>query len=353
MKQRTLGERVMFNISRFVSFYLVVGLVTTSSVLLFCADMELQEELVRQNGPQTFLWTLGMAVIACGLDALRRHIAVERPLKRIVDALERMGRGELDRRLDVRDFSEIGFREICCGIDRLARELESVETLKADFISNVSHELKTPLAVMKNYAVLLQDETLPPEQRREYAEAIEGTAARMAALVSNILKLNKLENQQIFPQVRCFDLGEQLAECLLQFETAWEERELECSLAEDIQVEADPELLSLVWSNLISNAVKFTDRGGKITVELTADGDWAVVRVTDTGCGMTPETGRHIFEKFYQGDTAHATAGNGLGLALVKRVVDITGGVITVSSTLGRGSTFTVRLKRGSHGADQ
>ena len=98
-----------------------------------------------------------------------------------------------------------------------------------------------PRAVMKNYAALLQDETLPPEQRREYAEAIEGTAIRMAALVSNILKLNKLENQQIFPQVRCFDLGEQLAECLLQFETAWEERELECSLAEDIQVEADPE----------------------------------------------------------------------------------------------------------------
>ena len=241
MKHRTFGERVLFNISRFVSFYLVVALVTSSTVLLFCEGMELQEELVRQNGPMTFLWTLGMAVIACGLDALRRHIAVERPLKRIVDALERMGRGELDRRLDVRDFSEIGFREICCGIDRLARELESVETLKTDFISNVSHELKTPLAVMKNYAVLLQDETLPPEQRREYAEAIEGTAARMAALVSNILKLNKLENQQIFPQVRCFDLGEQLAECLLQFETAWEERELECSLAEDIQVEADPE----------------------------------------------------------------------------------------------------------------
>ena len=148
--------------------------------------------------------------------------------------------------------------------------------------------------------------------------------------------------------------SEQLAGCLLQFEPAWEEKslELECELAEDIRVEADPELLSLVWNNLLSNAVKFTPQGGKLSVKLTAEEDWALVTIADTGCGMSAETGRHIFEKFYQGDTAHATRGNGLGLALVKRVVDITGGVITVSSTLGKGSTFTVRLERGSHGTD-
>ena len=354
MKGRTAAERVLFHISRFCSFYLVIALVTSVTIVLFCAGMELDEALVRRNAPQTLLCTLILAGAGCAVDALRRHLTLERPVDRIVGALERIGRGELDHRLDIRDFSEVGFREICEGLNRLARELGSVETLRTDFISNVSHELKTPLSVIRNYAVLLRDETLPPEQRRQYTQAIADTAGQMAELVSNILRLNKLENQQIFPQTCSFDLGEQLAGCLLQFESAWEEKslELECELAEDIRVEADPELLSLLWNNLLSNAVKFTPNGGKLSVKLTAEEDWALVTIADTGCGMSAETGRHIFEKFYQGDTAHATRGNGLGLALVKRVVDITGGVITVSSTLGKGSTFTVRLERGSHGTD-
>ncbi len=356
MKHRTPTERVLFNLSRFLSFYLVVALVTSTTIVFFCEDMVLDETLIRQNAPQTFLWTLAMAAIGCGIDALRRDITVKRPLNRIIDALDQIGRGNFDHRLNIhhRDFSEIGFREICEGINRLAGELSSVETLKTDFISNVSHELKTPLAVIRNYAVLLRDGKSPPAQQQQYAQAIADTASRMAELVSNILKLNKLENQQIFPQVQRYDLGEQLAECLLNFENSWEEKglELDCTLAEEVLVETDPELLRLVWNNLFSNAVKFTPPGGKISLELTVDGSWAVVRVADTGCGMSPETGRHIFEKFYQGDTAHTTKGNGLGLALVKRVVDITGGVITVSSTLGKGSTFTVRLGRVNHGTD-
>lgn len=345
---------LVFNISRFLSFYLVVALVTSTTVTLFLNGVELDEELIRHNAPETFLWTILMALIACGIDALRRHITVDRPLSQIIAALERIGKGDFEHRLDVthRDFSQIGFREICDGINRLAGELEGVETMKTDFIANVSHELKTPLAAVRNYATLLREPDLPEGQRQEYVGAIKDITTHLAEMVSNILKLNKLENQQIFPEAKLFDLGEQIAGCLLNFETAWEEKELEleCGIAEDVTVEADPELLELVWNNLFSNAVKFTPRGGRIGVTLTAEGSWAVVSVTDTGCGMTPETGRHIFEKFYQGDTAHATRGNGLGLALVKRVVDITGGAITVSSRLGQGSTFTVRLGRIANG---
>ena len=182
----------------------------------------------------------------------------------------------------------------------------------------------------------------------EYAHTVTNAAGRLASLITNILKLNKLENQQIYPKKERFDLGEQLCECLMGFENAWEAKnlEIETELEDGVTVESDPELLSLVWSNLFSNAVKFTEDGGTVGLKLYEDSAHAVVEVSDTGCGIRPEVGAHIFEKFYQGDTSHATQGNGLGLALVKRVVDIVGGEIGVSSEPGRGSTFTVKLRR-------
>jgi signal transduction histidine kinase len=181
----------------------------------------------------------------------------------------------------------------------------------------------------------------------KYAKAITDNSRSLANLITNILKLNKLENQQIFPEVKPYNLSEQLCECLLGFENVWERKKLEIDtdIEEDVTVTADSELLSLVWNNLFSNAVKFTDSGGSIFVGLKSENGFAVVTVTDTGCGMSAETGRHIFEKFYQGDTSHAVKGNGLGLALVKRVADITGGEISVQSEVGKGSTFTVKLR--------
>ncbi|MDO5153364.1 MAG: HAMP domain-containing sensor histidine kinase [Eubacteriales bacterium] len=348
--KKTVWERVLFNISRFVAFFLVICLVTTVTILLFLKGITLDESAVRRNAPITFLCILLMTLIGCGLDAFRRNRTVDRPLKHILDTLEQLSKGDFSVRLDSGhgDFSKTGFDAISREINILAGELSGVETLRNDFIASVSHELKTPLAAIQNYAALLRVPGLPEEDREEYTQAILQTTRRLADMVSNILKLNKLENQQIFPEVRTFDLGEQLCACMLEYESLWEEKglELECEIADGVQVRADPELLRLVWSNLFSNAVKFTPPGGRISLKLTTDGGWTVVSVSDTGCGMSKETGAHIFEKFYQGDTAHAAQGNGLGLALVKRVVDITGGVISVSSTPGKGATFTVRLRK-------
>ena len=234
----------------------------------------------------------------------------------------------------------------------MAEELSGVETLRTDFVANVSHEMKTPLAVMQNYGRLLQSPDLPEEKRIEYAKAVVDASRRLADMMTNILKLNRLENQQIYPKIETYDLGEQLCESLLGFESVWEEREIEIEtdIAEDLRVSADAELLSLVWNNLLSNAFKFTDRGGKVSLSLTADDDYVVVRVSDSGCGISPEIGAHIFEKFYQGDTSHATQGNGLGLALVRRVVDIMQGEIGVESAVGVGSTFTVKIRRAENG---
>ncbi|MBQ4095806.1 MAG: HAMP domain-containing histidine kinase, partial [Oscillospiraceae bacterium] len=167
--------------------------------------------------------------------------------------------------------------------------------------------------------------------------------------ITNILKLNKLENQQIFPTAKPYNLSEQLCECLLQFENVWEDKsiDIETDIAEDISINADSELMSLVWNNLLSNAFKFTEKGGRVSVSLSADDEKAIVRVSDTGCGISKEVGKHIFEKFYQGDTSHSVQGNGLGLALVKRVIDISGSDISVRSEVGEGTAFTVTLKRG------
>ena len=174
----------------------------------------------------------------------------------------------------------------------------------------------------------------------------------MADMVSNILKLNKLENQSLYPDAKTYDLGEQLCTCLLGFEEIWERKglDIQTDIQEDVRVTADPELLSLVWNNLFSNAVKFTEAGGMVSLTLEVQEEMAVVTVSDTGCGIPSEVGRHIFEKFYQGDTSHATQGNGLGLALVKRVIDIMDGEILVNSEAGKGSAFTVRLRREMDG---
>ena len=273
---------------------------------------------------------------------------VDRPVRRITAATEKIMLGDFSVRVaPMHGAGMEGFNQIGTAINKMAAELSGTETLRTDFIANVSHELKTPLSVMGNYATMLQRPGITREETSEYAKAISEAARRLAQLITNILKLNKLENQQIFPQPKEFDLGEQLCECLLGFEDAWEAKELEIEtdIQDDVRIQSDPELLSLVWNNLFSNAVKFTPRGGRITVTLKAREGHVAVSVRDTGCGMTPAVGRHIFEKFYQGDTSHATQGNGLGLALVKRVVDILDGEIGVESLAGQGSTFTVRFR--------
>lgn len=293
---------------------------------------------------------LVLAILFTVADALYRRVSVTRPIQQIKEGLDQVEAGDFSARINYIKGPDSGneFDEIITYINHMIEELSGVETLRTDFVANVSHEMKTPMAVMQNYGTLLQAPEVSDEQRIEYGKAITEQTRRLSALVTNILKLNKLENQQIYPNVERYDLGEQLCECMLEFESVWEKKEIEIEtdITDGVYVDADKELLSLVWNNLLSNALKFTEPGGVVTLNLYADEDYAYIQVKDTGCGMTPETGQNIFKKFYQGDTSHATKGNGLGLALVKRVIDICKGEISVSSRLGEGSMFTVRLYR-------
>ena len=356
MKRGNPIKSILKWINHYFIFFLLVAFVITCCTMLFVSTLSdtlgitLTDTNISAAAKLTFWNVALLSLIFTVIDALRRKLTVERPVKRITDAAEKIIQGDFSVR--VKPQSKFGtdetFNQVIDCFNKMAEELSSVETLRTDFIANVSHEMKTPLAVMQNYGTLLQAPDLTDEKRIEYAKGVTDGSRRMADMMTNILKLNRLENQQIYPKAEEFDLGEQLCECLLQYENVWEkaEIEIETDIAENIKVKADAELLSHVWNNLFSNAFKFTPSGGTVTVTLTATEHHAIVKVRDTGCGMTSEVGAHIFEKFYQGDTSHSAQGNGLGLALVKRVVDIMQGEIGVESVVGKGSTFTVKIRR-------
>lgn len=342
----------LYGFLRFLMVFLFIAFVLTASFILFFQGIDMKEEDIRSSAVLTFGNAVFIALIVHFAGTIGRRITVERPVRRISDGLERITNGEFDNKIEpfTDPFGTNRYNTIIEHINKMTDELKGVETLRTDFVSNVSHEMKTPLSVIRNYAALLESDSLSDDERREYAKSIGDASKRLAALITNILKLNKLENQQIFPEVKEFDLGEQVCECMLEFENEWEKKniDVETDIEDGIIVCADPELLTLVWNNLLSNAIKFTDEGGRVMLKISQKDDRVSVSVTDTGCGIDSETGRHIFDKFYQGDTSHAARGNGLGLALVKRIIDITNGEISVSSQLGVGSTFTVTLNKNT-----
>ena len=357
--KKTSFHRILQEFSSFLLFFLSVGFVVSCCMMLFLRVLSIEMGLVYTNdniaeaAKITFLNVVIITVLFKTVDFIRRRIMVDRPVRMITDTAEKIMKGDFSARVDRMHGSGMeGFNQIGESINAMAKELSSVETLRTDFIANVSHEMKTPLAVMQNYGTLLQAPDLSEEKRLEYAKVITDASRRLADMMTNILKLNRLENQQIYPNYTTFDLGEQLCESLLQYESTWERKniDIETDIAENVLVSADAELLSLVWNNLFSNAFKFTENGGKVSLTLTADETHATVKISDTGCGMSAEVGVHIFEKFYQGDTSHRVQGNGLGLPLVKRVVDIMQGEIGVESAIGVGTTFTVRIRRTEDG---
>ncbi len=294
----------------------------------------------------TYLMILAVLVMLM-MVLVRRHY-IMRPVRRLSDAARRVAQGDFNVRIPPRrcDGKKDEFEVLYEDFNVMAEELASTELLKSDFISNVSHELKTPLSVIQNYATILQGNELTQEERQLYTERIAQASERLTVLVTNILQLSRLENQKIVPHPRRYNLSEQLSRCAVGFEQIWEEKgiELDADFDQSIMIESDEELLDIVWNNLISNALKFTSRGGSVYLSAKREGGDVLVRVTDTGCGISPQDINRIFEKFYQAESSRAVQGNGLGLAMVRQIVGLVGGTITVDSTPGSGSVFTVRL---------
>lgn len=271
-------------------------------------------------------------------------------LQKISEATRKVAKGdfsveiELDESLKDNSYINIMFRDF----NLMVAELNSIESLKDDFISNVSHEIKTPLSVINNYTTALKDKDLPEKLRAEYIETVIESTEKLSNLVSNILKLNKIENRKISPEQQEFDLSRQLSDCLLSFEKVWEEKNIDISveLEDRVIVTENYAFLDIIWHNLLSNAFKFTDNGGVVSLIQTSDDEFITVKIKDTGCGIDGETKAHIFDKFYQGDTSHAEEGNGLGLALVQKIAERNNYEISVESEINKGTEFTVKIKK-------
>lgn len=292
-------------------------------------------------------WAIVSAVFSLVTHAQIRK-KFDEPTRRISKAAKDVANGDFSVYLEpIHDASKYDYMDIMFkDFNKMVEELGSIETLKTDFITNVSHEIKTPLSIIQNYAQMLQKENLPYELREEYSKTIIAATKRLTALVTNILKLNRLENQEIICTNEPYDVCRQLAETALQFEEIWEDKNIEfmADMEDEAIICADEEMLGIVWHNLISNAIKFTGSGGKVTLTQTSASDSVTIMVSDTGCGMSKDVAERIFDKFYQADVSHSGEGNGLGLALTLRVIELIGASISVDSEPNVGTTFTVVL---------
>jgi signal transduction histidine kinase len=267
------------------------------------------------------------------------------PIVKINDAAKKVSRGDFSVRLEEKSMAK-EIEEIATSFNIMVKELSNTETLRNDFVSNVSHEFKTPLSAIEGYATLLQDESLSKEEQALYVSRILENTGRLSKLTQSILSLSQLENQEIVLQQETFMLDEQIRRVLLGYEPLWEEKELNIDLA----LAATPfygskSLLAQVWSNLIDNAIKFSRKGGTLFIACGVFDGRVVVRIRDNGVGMSEEVRQHAFDKFYQGERSHTGQGSGLGLALVRRIIALSGGTVELQSKEGKGTEISVFLK--------
>ena len=290
------------------------------------------------------IWVLVASSAVAGIIALLLNHRILRPIRNLGSAMNRVAGGDFKLRIDSTSRSG-DIQQLYKDFNVMVSELEKTEVLQSDFVSNVSHEFKTPINAIEGYTMLLQGTGEGTPEQREYVEKILHNTRRLSSLIGDILLLSKVENQTIAREETEFRLDEQVRQSILSLEPQWSEKETDFDVElEEIGYRGDERLLMHVWNNLIGNAVKFNPPNATVRLRLVrADGS-VIFTVEDEGPGIPPEAQKHIFDKFYQGDSSHREEGNGLGLALVKRILNVCGGEIAQENLPGRGCRFTVKL---------
>ena len=339
IRNRSFRIAVLFSALVFLILLLTMGLTGLITVLVSESNFI--------DAPPKELTLLLFAVISIIVGTILSHTVGKRPLnviREIDDATKEVVKGNFTVRLN-EDIVAEELHSMAHNFNTMVRELSNTEILRKDFIENVSHEFQTPLSAIEGYAALLQNQSLTTQKRQEYAARILVNARRLSDLSGNILLLSRLEHQELEIQKETYALDEQIREAILLFETKWTQKELclEVDLSA-IRYKGNKELLMQVWQNLIGNAVKFVAQKGEIRTTLRIEKNDVIVTVADNGIGMSEAVQKRIYEKFYQADTSRTGIGNGLGLALAKRIVDLHNGTLTVASAEGKGTMLTVTL---------
>lgn len=332
-------------LSGFVCF-LLTSMFIVSLILVSYAFVQYEKMYVRLI--VIFSVVITSAIICTAIDYFRRKYIVEKKINEIVDFTKDLSKSDfytisIEHSKDSYDEFDV----IKENLNLMSNELKQNEILKSDFLGNVSHEIKTPISIIQNYAKILEDNSLSDEERKSYLKNLQKNCKNLSDLVNNILKLNKLENQTNIIKTERFCLSDSLSNQIVNYIDKIEEKNIElvCDITSDIYIESEESYLNIIWSNLINNAIKFTNDFGKIEISLKKKNKQIIFKIKDNGIGISLDAGKRIFDKFYQGDTSHEKEGNGLGLALVKKVIDVLGGAINVESEENQGTTFTVTIK--------
>lgn len=268
-----------------------------------------------------------------------------RPVNTLIQAIHDVSEGKFQTKIYLEHPQE--FRELSRCFNQMTEELAGIEMLRSDFINNFSHEFKTPIVSILGFAKLLKKGNLSPEEQTEYLDIIITESKRLTKLSTNILNLSKVESMSLLTDFAPINIGEQIRECVVLLESKWNKKDISFDFdLKELLFNGNEQLLKQVWMNLIDNAIKFSPAGGKITLTQYADENCVKIMIKDYGLGMDENTQYNIFEKFYQGDTSHASEGNGLGLPLAKKIVELHHGTITVASHPGQGSAFIITFPK-------
>ena len=267
-----------------------------------------------------------------------------REIVTLSEAIRRVAGGDFESRIPTE--KKTGITPIYEDFNLMCDELQSVQILRNDFINNYSHEFKTPIASIKGFAELLMEKDFSDADRNQYLRIIADESGRLSKLASNTTLLSKLSAQQIVSDVEVYDLGAQLRECSILLSGKWLEKDIAFDGEElpSVAYRGNKAMMQHLWINLLDNSIKYTPDGGEIKVSLSEEDGYAVVRISDTGEGISDETKARLFIPYFQGDASHSKDGLGLGLAIVMRIVELCKGGIDVDSKMGEGSTFIVKL---------